>query len=221
MGGPFTGHTDAVCMAAVVEFDGQSVAVTGSYDETIRMWNLNTGEEIDASRAGKRHWTGAVGATTLNGRPVALTVTQDGTLRVLDLTTDRSTTTSPADRHGESVQNLAVTTIGDRPAAIIASGNSSDPVKIWDLATGNALGGLPTRATGAVAAATVNGQPIAVTTSYQTVRVWELTTRRQIGPDLHFPKPVTEVAISVDGHVIVCFDRDIAVFTNTPAPREH
>jgi hypothetical protein len=93
-------------------------------------------------------------------------------------------------------------------------------VKLWDLATGDALGGLPTEATGALAAATVDGQPIAVTAGYQTVRVWELATREQIGPDLHFPKSVTAVAISEDGHVIVCFDRDLAVFVNSPAPPE-
>ncbi|TDD01506.1 WD40 repeat domain-containing protein [Nonomuraea deserti] len=199
---------------------GLSSRRRASYDETIRMWNLNTGEEIDASRADGRRWTGAVGATTLHGRPVALTLAHDGGLRVLDLTTDPPTTTSPADQHAESVHDLAVTTIGDRPAAVIASRNSSDPVTIWDLSTGNALGDLPSKATGAVAAATVDGQPIAATTSHQTVRVWKLTTRRQVGSDLHFPKPVRGVAISADGHVIVCFDRDIAVFVNTPAPPE-
>ncbi|MEV4582638.1 hypothetical protein AB0K16_56445, partial [Nonomuraea jabiensis] len=65
----------------------------------------------------------------------------------------------------------------------------------------------------------VDGRPVAVTGGRdRTLRLWDLTSGRQIGPDLHFPKPVTAAAISEDGHVIVCFDRDIAVFTSTPAP---
>ncbi|MEV0380043.1 hypothetical protein [Nonomuraea sp. NPDC050643] len=95
--GPFTGHTDAVRMAAVVAFDG---------------------------------------------RPVVVTVGHNGALKVLDLTPDRSTTTSAEDREGGSVRHLAVTTMGDRPAVIIAGDDGT--VKIWDVATGNALGELPT-----------------------------------------------------------------------------
>ncbi|MEV4116912.1 hypothetical protein [Nonomuraea sp. NPDC049695] len=70
------------------------------------------------------------------------------------------------------------------------------------MATGNVPDDLPTRVTEAVAA-TVDGRPIAVTIGYQTVRMRKLVTREQIGPDLHVPKPVTAVAISEDGHIIV------------------
>ena len=39
-----TGHSDSVLSVAVSP-DGQTL-VSGSYDKTIKIWNLNTGEEV-------------------------------------------------------------------------------------------------------------------------------------------------------------------------------
>jgi WD40 repeat protein len=42
VGGPFTGHTDAVFAVAVGELDGRPVVVSGSRDSTVRVSDLAT-----------------------------------------------------------------------------------------------------------------------------------------------------------------------------------
>ncbi|MEE1772393.1 hypothetical protein PUR34_30570 [Streptomyces sp. JV185] len=68
-----------------------------------------------------------------------------------------------------------------------------------------------TRGVEAVATVVVDGRPIAVTGSDdRTVRVWDLTTREQVGPELVFPAPVTEVATLPDGRLVDGFGLEVA-----------
>lgn len=51
--------------------------------------------------------------------------------------------------------------------------------------------------------------------SGRTARLWDLTNLRQIGPHLSFPDPITALALTEDGYLIVCFGSDIAVMAIT------
>jgi WD40 repeat protein len=47
VGAPLTGHTNGVGAVACTVLDGQPVAVTGSDDHTVRVWDLNDLRCID------------------------------------------------------------------------------------------------------------------------------------------------------------------------------
>ncbi|MFB7551767.1 hypothetical protein ACFC1P_29865, partial [Streptomyces sp. NPDC056154] len=46
IGEPLTGHTGRVSSVATTVLDDRPVAVTGSVDETVRVWDLTTGQQI-------------------------------------------------------------------------------------------------------------------------------------------------------------------------------
>ena len=39
-GAPFTGHTDFVSAVATAQLDGRPVVISGSFDKTVRVWDL-------------------------------------------------------------------------------------------------------------------------------------------------------------------------------------
>ncbi|PZS40652.1 MAG: hypothetical protein DLM62_01795, partial [Pseudonocardiales bacterium] len=61
------------------------VAVTGSDDHTVRVWDLGTGRPIGEPLTGHTNPVAAVATTVLDGRPVAVTGSWDATVRVWDL----------------------------------------------------------------------------------------------------------------------------------------
>ncbi|WP_457513550.1 hypothetical protein [Streptomyces sp. TE33382] len=69
--------------------DGGPVAVTGSGDGTVRVWDLTTRQPIGEPLTGHTGWVRGVATGVVEGRPVAVTGSGDGTVRVWDLTTGR------------------------------------------------------------------------------------------------------------------------------------
>jgi WD40 repeat protein len=63
------------------------VAVTGSWDGTVRVWDLATGAAVCDPHTGHTNAVLAVVTTVLEGRPVAVTGGEDATVRVWDLAT--------------------------------------------------------------------------------------------------------------------------------------
>ncbi|MET8862003.1 hypothetical protein ABZW11_03510 [Nonomuraea sp. NPDC004580] len=81
-----------------------------------------------------------------------------------------------------------------------------------ELRTGRHLGDLPAVDVRALTAVSVRGHPVAVTADGRGVEVWDLTSRRRIGPRLYLPDAVTAIAVDETGHIVVCSGSGIAVF---------
>ncbi|MEV5204480.1 hypothetical protein [Streptomyces sp. NPDC053720] len=166
---------------------------------------------------GHTDWVRAVATGVVDGRPVAVTGSND-TVRVWDLTT-RQPIGEPLTGHTSTVWAVATGVVEDRPVAVTGSADD-DTVRVWvwDLATGQPIGEPLTGHTDlvrAVATGVVDGRPVAVTGSADnTVRVWDLTTGRQVGPELVFPAAVWAVAVTQDGQLVVGFGWEVSVLTH-------
>ncbi|MFC9330767.1 caspase family protein, partial [Kitasatospora sp. NPDC057015] len=180
-----TGHTRGVRTVACTMLDGRPVAVTGSTDDTVRVWDLTTGQPVGEPLTGHTDHVEAVACTMLDGRPVAVTASTDRTVRVWDLTTGQPVS-EPLTGHTNTVRAVACTVLDGRPVAV--TGSEDRTVRVWDLTTGQPVGGPLTGHTSgvtAVACTTLDGQPVAVTGSGDTrVRVWDLTTGQPVSEPL-------------------------------------
>jgi WD40 repeat protein len=76
-------------IAALATPDGRPVAVTGSWDGTVRVWDLDAGVPVGEPLTGHTRGVRAMAALVLpDGRPVAVTGSWDGTVRVWSLAAD-------------------------------------------------------------------------------------------------------------------------------------
>ncbi|GIG64860.1 WD40 repeat domain-containing protein [Phytomonospora endophytica] len=259
---PLTGHTGAVTAVAATEVDGRGTAVTGDTegevrtwdlaigkqvreastvhrrpitaigadgggdmpraitagdDKTIRVWDLRTGEETGKPRKSDHRWVQDLAVTALDERPVAVLGRWGGGFKVRDLASNRDTGLQTTGGNGKPVRLVAATVAGGRSFALTADDSWPEPwVKVWDVAAARQVGPLPVSSVEALAATTIDGHPVAVTTSGKGVEMWNLTTLIRIRPDMRFPEPVRALAATPDGRLIVCFDRDVAVFPLVP-----
>ncbi|MGW3498023.1 hypothetical protein [Streptomyces sp. NPDC001020] len=92
-----TSHTRGVWAVATAVVDGHPVAVTGSHDHTVRVWDLTTGQPIGEPLTGHTREVEAVAAAVVDGRPVAVAVTGSWveTVRMWDLITGEQVATLP------------------------------------------------------------------------------------------------------------------------------
>ncbi|MGW4640928.1 caspase family protein [Sphaerisporangium sp. NPDC004334] len=177
---------DAVNAVACTVLDGRAVAVTGSDDATVRVWDLATGRPVGEPLSGHIRAVNAVACTVLDGRAVAVTGSDDATVRVWDLATGRPVG-EPLSGHIRAVNAVACTVLDGRPVTITGSGSwfEDNTVRIWDLTTGRPVGQalLGHNATvNTVAYATLDGRPIVISGSDDaTVRIWRLATGRPVG----------------------------------------
>ena len=118
----FGGHT-AVVSSVAVTADGKKLA-SGSYDTTIKLWDLATGKEI----ASLRGHTAAVYSVAFapDGKTLA-SGGHDDTARLWDAATGREIATL---KHAYHVKRVVFTPDGK---TLISAGEG--PIKLWDVAT--------------------------------------------------------------------------------------
>ncbi|MFE3197847.1 caspase family protein [Embleya sp. NPDC059237] len=174
------GHAGSVASVACAVVDGRPVAVTGSDDNTVRIWELATGNLV-GELTGHTRPVRAVACAVVDGRPVAVTGSDDNTMRIWDLVTGRPFG-EPLTGHTDWVTSVACTVMDGVSVAV--TGSDDHTVRVWNLATGSLVGELTghTRPVSAVACAVVDGRPVAVTGSDDhTVRLWDLATGSALG----------------------------------------
>jgi WD40 repeat protein len=123
------GHTGSVFSVAVTP-DGR-LALSGSDDRTLRLWDLESGKTIHILQ-GHRSAVKRI-AVAPDGRSVVST-SDDRTLRLWDLHRGRMIRT--LEGHTDSVRGVAVTPDG----RLALSGSRDQTLRLWDLKSGNEIG---------------------------------------------------------------------------------
>jgi serine/threonine protein kinase len=162
-----TGHSGPVRAVAMTP-DG-SRAVSASDDQTLRCWDLQTGQTTQVLRG----HTGAVTAVTVTPDGYhAVSASDDKTLRIWDLQTGQARVLTG---HTDEVDSVAMLPGGHR----VVSGSHNGELRIWDLETGQTVGVLGPKTHAMVfnsLAVTPDGRHAITGLSDGTLRVWDLGT---------------------------------------------
>jgi WD40 repeat protein len=178
-------HLSSARAVALRELDGRPVAVTGSDDNTVRVWDLREGTPVGEPLRGHTSGIRAVALGELDGRPIAVTGSSDNTVRVWDLR-EGTPVGEPLTGHTSGIRAVALGDLDGRPIAV--TGGYDNSVRVWDLRGGTAIGEPLTGHTAtveAVALGELDGRPVAISGGNDnSVRVWDLREGTAIGAPL-------------------------------------
>ncbi|MER5269036.1 CHAT domain-containing protein [Actinosynnema sp. NPDC002837] len=174
----------AISAVACTVWQGRALAVTGSYDSTVRLWDLDRREQVGPPLAGHDSVIRAIAFGVVDGRLVAVSGSEDTTVRVWDV--ERHEQVGVLRGHDDHVEAVAVGEVDGTPVAV--TGSRDDTMQLWDLREHRELGDYfdahedPVEA---VAFGVLHGAPVAVSGGDdEAVRLWDLRTRDQLGPAL-------------------------------------
>ncbi|HEV3260827.1 MAG TPA: protein kinase, partial [Gemmataceae bacterium] len=174
--------------------DGRAV-LTGSYDQTARLWDAGTGKPLGQPL---QHQSLIVAAAfSPDGRAV-LTGSLDNTARLWDAGTSKPL--GQPLQHQGGVRAVAFSPDG----RAVLTGSQDKTARLWDARTGKPLG-QPLQHQGAVPAVAFSPDGRAVLTGSQdnTARLWDARTGKPLGPPLQHQMLVQAVAFSPDGRAVL------------------
>jgi WD40 repeat protein len=188
----FGAHTDSINSVAALP-DGHR-ALSASSDETLRLWDIETGTEL---RCLLGH-TGSVNSVSLlkEGRR-ALSASADATLRLWDIETGAELRLF----EGHTASVNSVTVLPDGRRALSASDDAT--LRLWNIETGAALR-LFEGHTAAVNSVTVlpDGRRVLSASDDTTLRLWDIETGAEVRRFTGHRGPVTSVAMLLDGRAL-------------------
>ena len=193
-----SGHSNWVLAVAITP-DGQR-AVSASDDNTLKVWDLNNGEEAQ-TLSGHSNWVLAVAITPDGQR--AVSASDDNTLKVWDLNSGEEAHTLSG--HSNSVNAVAITPDGQR--AVSASDDNT--LKVWDLNSGEEAHTLSGHSNSVNAVAiTPDGQRAVSASDDNTLKVWNLNSGEEAHTLSGHSNSVNAVAIMLDGQRAVSASSD-------------
>ena len=126
------GHTHSVT-SAVYSPNGRHI-VSGSCDNTIRVWNATTGQCVAGPFEGHTYDVNSV-AYSPDGRHI-VSCSEDNTIRVWNATTGQCVA-GPFEGHTYPVFSVAYSPDGRH----IVSGSQDDTIRVWNATTGECVAG--------------------------------------------------------------------------------
>lgn len=121
---------------ATTQVGGRPTVVSGSFDDTVRVWDADTGARLGAPLTGYTGDFFAVAAGEVSGRTVIASGGKDHTIIAWDLATH--SLHSRITVHTEDVKALTTADVDGRALLILASADGT--IRFWDLGTGQPLG---------------------------------------------------------------------------------
>ncbi|MEP0856596.1 serine/threonine protein kinase [Trichocoleus sp. DQ-U1] len=186
------GHSKSVA-SVTISPNGEMLA-SGSLDNTIKLWNLNTGQEISTLKAHSKS-VGAV-AISPDGQILA-SGSWDNTIRLWNLKKADKVRTLIG--HSSQVVSVAFSPNGE----ILASSSLDNTIKLWDLKTGQEIHNLSGHSNWVVSIAfSPDGQMLASGSWDNTVKLWNLNNGQEIRTLHGHSNYVNSVAFSPDGQML-------------------
>ncbi len=200
----FTGHEGDVWGVAFSP-DGKYLT-TGSSDQTVRLWDVFTGEEINTFSP----QAGEVGEVPFSpdGRYLLVGGT-DHTARLLDIIS--GDTVQVFSGHGGSVDSVSFSPDG---RFIITSGNADQTARLWDVATGQTLQVFSGHDDLVIRVAySPDGRYVLTASVDGTARLWDVLTGEEVQVFSH-PNVPGAIAFSPDGKYIAtgCEDNSARIW---------
>jgi WD40 repeat protein len=188
-----TGHSSYVYTLAISP-DGQTLA-SGSWDDTIKLWQLSTKQEICTLTG---HASNVRTVVISPDGHMMVSGSDNFAIKQWQMSTGAEIRT--LNHHSGWVCSLALTPDGHT----LASGSGDNTIKIWQLSTGEQLRTL-TGHFGYVYALAISpdGQILVSGSADKTIKIWQLSTGEQLRTLTAHSSYVYALAISPDGQTLV------------------
>ena len=200
---PLTGHTDLVWDITMFRDPaGRPLLATGGGDDTVRIWDPLAGRQVGSPITGHEGWVTSLAALPApDGRPLLATSGSDGTVRIWDpANADAEQAAAAAESFADQAYRpcdwrtvyrtcaVAAFRAGEgRP--VVAAGTDSGIVRMWDAASGSAVGrpwNGSWRVTALAAFASRKGQPLLAVVA-GNIRIVDPLAGKQVGQPLRGP----------------------------------
>ncbi|GJJ13058.1 hypothetical protein Clacol_007307 [Clathrus columnatus] len=203
------GHK-ATISSIIFSPDGKWI-VSGSHDETIRIWDANTGQVVRESLQGH---TGAVTGVAMSrdGKCIASSA-EDNHIIIWDVITNKPLL-DPLHGHEEVVTTVAFSPCGQ----VLISGSRDKTLRMWERATGQCIKVITGHTDHVMAIAfSPDGAQFVSCSRDKTVRVWDFATGIGLWDLRGHKSSVSCVVISPDGKYIASGsdDKSIRIWNST------
>ncbi|MGB3507647.1 MAG: WD40 repeat domain-containing protein, partial [Microcoleaceae cyanobacterium] len=191
-------QAEAVTALAVTP-DNQQI-ISGSRDNIIKVWNLDTGKEIFTLTGHTKEITSL--AITNDGNKL-ISASEDTTIKVWNFTTKTEIITLT--EHTAPVTSVTITP--DEKELISSSDDGT--VKIWDLETGENIYSIKAHKKEVKdVAVTPNGEEIISVSYDKTIKIWNRKTRKLTTSIEGNKAEYTGVVVTPDGQRMIVYDLD-------------
>ncbi|CUS86186.1 WD domain-containing protein, G-beta repeat-containing protein [Candidatus Kryptonium thompsonii] len=195
------GHSDRVTSIAFSP-DGKTF-VSGSADNTLKLWDVSTGKEIRTFRGHSGDVTSVAfspdGKIIISGSGGLF----DNTLKLWDVSTGKEIRTFRG--HSDDVTSIAFSPDGKT----FVSGSADNTLKLWDVSTGKEIRTFRGHSGGVTSVAfSPDGKTFVSGSDDNTLKLWDVSTGKEIRTFKGNSDRVWSVAFSPDGKMIVSGSHD-------------
>jgi len=188
-----SGHSDSVWSVALSP-DGQTL-VSGSQDQTIKLWHLDTGKLL-RTLAGHSQAVWSI-ALSPDGKTLA-SGSSDNTIKLWNLSSGKLLRTLAG--HSQAVRSIALSPDGQT----LVSGSSDNTIKLWNLSSGKLLRTFFGHTNRVISVAlSPDGQILASGSVDKTIKIWKLSSGKLLYTLSRNSDWGNSIAISPDGRTVV------------------
>jgi WD40 repeat protein/tRNA A-37 threonylcarbamoyl transferase component Bud32 len=186
-------------MSVAISRDAKTLA-GGSSDKTIKLWNLETGEEI---RTLKGHTSGILQVNFSPDGKTLASGSSDKTIKLWNLATGQEIHTLKG--HTDEVTDIALSP----DSKILASSSSDKTIKLWNLGSGEEIGTLRGHTSKVWSVGfSPDGKILATGSGDKTIKLWNAANGEEIRTLRGHTDVVNHLAFSLDGRTLATASSD-------------